>query len=265
MSGKVLLEISGSRVRITLHQPRKFNAMSREMWRDLRIAFEGVQRRSDIHCVLIRGEVGNFCAGGDISQYADFRFDEVSLREFHENEVWGALQAMLDCDVPIVAQLEGSCMGAGLEIASCCDIRIAAHTARFGIPTGKLGFPMAPREAALMLRTVGEVTAREMLLSGTVHDADTMLQRGFLAQVVPAAQIRAAALERIRCISQLAPQAARRNKATLRVLAQTVPAQLATKLVASAYGYAPSAEHREGIAAFMQKRPAQFVASLPVS
>lgn len=260
MNGKILLEKSGSRIRVTLYHPGKFNAMSREMWHDLRVAFEGIQRRSDIHCVLVRGEGGHFCAGGDISEYAGFRFDESGLRNFHENEVWGALQAMLSCDVPIVAQVEGNCMGAGLEIASCCDIRIAAHTARFGVPTGKLGFPMAPREAALVLRSVGELTAREMLLSATVHDAATMEARGFLTQVVPEAQIRAAALERIRCVSQLAPRAARQNKASLRALAQAVPAQIATKLVASAYQYAASDEHREGIAAFTEKRSPQFAA-----
>jgi enoyl-CoA hydratase len=70
-----------------------------------------------------------------------------ALRAFHEDDVWGGLQAMLDCDVPIVAQIEGNCMGAGVEIASCCDIRIAGATAKFGAPIAKLGFPMAPREA----------------------------------------------------------------------------------------------------------------------
>lgn len=57
--------------------------------------------------------------------------------------MWCALQAMRDCDVPVLAQIEGNCMGAGLEIASCCDIRIAADSARFGAPIARLGFPMA--------------------------------------------------------------------------------------------------------------------------
>ena len=78
---------------------------------------------------------------------------------------------MLDCDVPIIAQIDGNCMGAGVEIASCCDIRVASEAARFGAPIAKLGFPMAPREAALVMRAVGELTAREMLLSAGVLDA----------------------------------------------------------------------------------------------
>ena len=258
MSGAVSLEISGALASVTLSHPGKFNAMSRVMWRELRAVFENIQQRGDLHGVLIRGENGHFCAGGDISEYADFRFEEASLRDFHEIEVWGGLQAMLDCDVPIVAQIEGNCMGAGVEIASCCDIRIAADSARFGAPIARLGFPMAPREAALVLRAVGELTAREMLLTAAVLDAGEMKQRGFLNQLVPAAELSAAALDYVDRIQQLAPRAARLNKQALRALAQSTRAQAATDLIAMAYRYAASAEHREGVTAFIEKRSPRF-------
>ncbi|MEP6589070.1 MAG: enoyl-CoA hydratase/isomerase family protein [Polaromonas sp.] len=258
MSGKVWLEISASFATVTLSHPGKFNAMSRAMWRELRAAFESIQQRSDLRCVLICGENGHFCAGGDISEYAGFRFEEASLRDFHENDVWGGLQAMLDCDVPIVAQIEGNCMGAGVEMASCCDIRMAADSARFGAPIAKLGFPMAPREAALVMRAVGELTAREMLLSAAVLDAAEMKQRGFLNQVLAADALNAAVQQRIHRISQLAPQAARLNKAAFRALAQVMHADAAIELAANAYHYAASDEHREGIAAFIEKRPPRF-------
>jgi enoyl-CoA hydratase/carnithine racemase len=258
MSGAVLLEISGSLATVTLSHTGKFNAMSRAMWRELRTAFEGLQQRSDVHCVLVQGENGHFCAGGDISEYASFRFEEASLRDFHENDVWGGLQAMLDCDVPIVAQIEGNCMGAGVEIASCCDLRMAADTARFGAPIARLGFPMAPREAALVMRAVGELTAREMLLTAAVLDAAEMKQRGFLNQVLAADALSAAVQERLHRISQLAPQAARLNKASFRALAHALPSQAATNLIATSYGYAASGEHREGISAFVEKRSPAF-------
>ena len=258
MSSAVSLKISDSVATVILSHPGKFNAMSRVMWRELRAACESIQQCRDVHCVLIQGENGHFCAGGDISEYAGFRFNEASLRDFHENDVWGGLQAMLDCDVPIVAQIEGNCMGAGVEIASCCDIRMAADTARFGAPIAKLGFPMAPREAALVMRAVGELTAREMLLTAAVLDAAGMKQRGFLNQVLAADALDAAVQERIRCIGQLAPQAARLNKASFRALAHVLPAQAATNLIANAYDYAASSEHREGVTAFIEKRPPAF-------
>ena len=258
MSGAVLLEISGSLATATLSHPGKFNAMSRVMWRELRAAFEAIQQRRDVQVVLVRGEGGHFCAGGDISEYAGFRFEQASLRDFHENDVWGGLQAMLDCDVPVVAQIEGNCMGAGVEIASCCDVRIAADSARFGAPIAKLGFPMAPREAALVMRAVGELTAREMLLSAAVFDAAEMKQRGFLSQLLAPDALGAAVQERIYRISQLAPQAARLNKASFRAIAHTLHAHAAINLVATAYDYAASAEHREGISAFIEKRSPVF-------
>jgi enoyl-CoA hydratase/carnithine racemase len=258
MGGVVLIEVYDSLATVTLSHPGKFNAMSRVMWRELRAVFESIQQQPEVRCVLIKGENGHFCAGGDISEYAGFRYEQASLRDFHENDVWGGLQAMLDCDVPIVAQIDGNCMGAGVEIASCCDIRLAADTARFGAPIAKLGFPMAPREAALVMRAVGELTAREMLLSAAVLDAAEMKQRGFLNQVLPAAEVPAAALERVHRICQLAPQAARLNKACFRALAPVLLAQEATEIIANSYAYAASDEHREGISAFIEKRKPAF-------
>ena len=136
----------GGVARVTLRHPARFNAMTRQMWRELCQVFGELSGQDGLRCVLVRGEGTHFCAGGDISEYPDFRFEPASLRQFHEGEVWPALQAMLDCEVPLVAQIAGNCMGAGLEIASCCDLRLAAASARFGAPIARLGFPMAPRE-----------------------------------------------------------------------------------------------------------------------
>ena len=261
--GRVDLLVTGYVASVTLSHPGKFNAMSRSMWCALRQVFEAVHVNPALRCVLVKGEGGHFCAGGDISEYAGFRFEEARLREFHEVDVWGGLQAMLDCDVPIVAQIEGNCMGAGLEIASCCDVRLAAVSARFGAPIAKLGFPMAPREAALVMRAVGELTAREMLLTAAVLDAQEMRQRGFLNHVVPAADIGQVTQSIVERITQLAPAAARLNKQSFRALRQHTYGPDAMESVANlalnAYHYADTAEHREGIAAFTQKRPPQFL------
>jgi enoyl-CoA hydratase/carnithine racemase len=233
------------------------NAMTRAMWRQLRQAFLQLQTDPRVRVVVVRGEDGHFCAGGDIAEYADFRFQSESLRDFHENDVWGGLSAMLACDVPIVAQIEGNCMGAGLEIASCCDLRLASEDARFGAPIARLGFPMAPREAALVARAVGESTARAMLLAARVFDAPALLARGFLHELLPASALAGSAQELAAQMSALAPQAARANKRTLRELAPQAPEAL-ERLVASAYDYADCSEHREGVSAFMQKRRPHF-------
>ena len=258
MSGSVLLKVTGAIAAVTLSHPGKLNAMSREMWRKLAQAFKAIQHDQSIRCAVIQGGATDFCAGGDISEYADFRFEKTTLRNFHEDDVWGGLEAMLYCDVPIIARIEGNCMGAGLEIASCCDIRIAESAARFGAPIAKLGFPMAPREAALLVSALGELTVREMLLSAVVLDAAEMKQRGFLNRVVFNTDMDADVSSLTDRICKLAPAAARLNKQTFRTAGPLIQAEVAIKLVADAYDYADSAEHHEGIAAFIEKRPPHF-------
>lgn len=263
MSGSIRTERQGAHAYVTLSHPGKFNAMSRGMWRELRRVFLSLPADASLRGVVLRGEGGHFCAGGDIAEYPDFRFSEAGLRAFHEDEVWGGLQAVLDCDLPVVAQIEGNCMGAGVEIACCCDIRVATESARFGAPIGRLGFPMAPREAALVLREAGALMAREMLLEAGVLTAAQMLTRGFLQRLVPEAQIGEEIASTMQRIQSLAPQAARLNKQVLRALQPAAPDDALTNLLAQAYAYADSAEHREGISAFLAKRPAAFSVSTP--
>jgi enoyl-CoA hydratase/carnithine racemase len=158
--------------------------------------------------------------------------------------------------VPLVAQIRGNCMGAGVEIASCCDIRLAADSARFGAPIAKLGFPMAPRESALVARELGLGVARRMLLEAAVFNAEDMQRCGFLSQVLPPDQLLVQAQNRAQHIAALAPHAARLNKQTLRALLSSPEA--GALLEPQAYAYADSAEHREGITAFLEKRPPVF-------
>jgi enoyl-CoA hydratase/carnithine racemase len=131
---------------------------------------------------------------------------------------------------------------------------------------------MAPREAALVAREVGLVTARQMLLEAAVLGAPEMLQRGFLSRVVADVDLVTLAQTTVQRICQLAPQAARLNKQTLRVLSSSpalmdtmpLPRPLTAQvdplsiLLATAYNYAESAEQREGIHAFLEKRPPSF-------
>jgi enoyl-CoA hydratase/carnithine racemase len=257
MPGIVKLEYEGPLALVTLSNLGKLNAMSRAMWRELCEVFTTIQAGQGVRCVVVRGDTHAFCAGGDIAEYPEFRFKPASLAQFHEEDVWGGLHAMLKCDVPIVAQIEGACLGAGMEIASCCDIRVAGEGARFGAPIARLGFPMAPREAQIVMNAAGELTAREMLLEAAVLGAGEMKLRGFLNRVVPDAQVRESAMQSATRIAEFAPEAARMNKKTLRKI-KAFPAGAATKMMATAYNYAAHPEHLEGITAFIEKRKPVF-------
>jgi enoyl-CoA hydratase len=260
MPGSVELHAAGADgvARVVLRNPGKRGAVDIAMWQRLRELFEALQQQAPAtapRVVIVSGEGGDFASGGDIAEFAGFRFDEERLCHFHEEIVAPALHALLACEIPLLAQIEGACLGGGLEIAACCDIRIAAAGSRFGAPIARLGFPMAPQELQLVTALAGQATVREMLLEARLLDAAQALARGLVHAVVPESELAARALERARAIAALAPGAARINKRTLRQIAAGGPTAEQRR---AHFVYAPADEHREGIAAFIEKRPPRF-------
>jgi enoyl-CoA hydratase/carnithine racemase len=260
MSGTVLHEPADPHgvLQVRLSNPGKHNAISVAMWAALRTLFEQLQAlppEQAPRAVLLCGDGGHFAAGADIEEFPRFRFDEAALRHYHENVVAPALGALLGCDIPLVAQVDGSCVGGGLEIAACCDIRIAADGARFGIPIAKLGFPMAPGELLALGRVVPQATLRELLLEARLLDAPAALARGLVNRVVPAAEVAQEAQATAQRIAALSPNAARINKRTLRQIAEAALTPAQRRLH---FSYADHPEHREGISAFLAKRAPRF-------
>src|SRR5512146_2990226 len=112
--------------RVTLAHPGRLNAITRAMWRELRGIFDGLdEREPGLRVVVVRGAGNAFAAGADLAEFPDFHFEPEHARAFHEGEPASALAALRDCDLPLVAQIAGPCIGGGLEIAACCDLRIA--------------------------------------------------------------------------------------------------------------------------------------------
>ena len=108
MPGNLIFESSGLVARVTLANPGKLNAIDIAMWRELRLRFEQLQALPPAqapHAIVVRGADGQFASGGDIVEFAEFRFDEARLHHFHEEIVAPALHAMLACDIPTFAQV----------------------------------------------------------------------------------------------------------------------------------------------------------------
>jgi len=243
--------------RVTIANPGKLNALTLAMWAELRAVFELLQADpAPARVVVLRGAGGSFVAGADIEEFPQFRFAPATLARYHEELVAPALRAMLACDIPLVAHIEGACVGGGLEIAACCDLRLCEPASRFGVPIARLGFPMAPAEVEIVARRIGEPLLRELLLEARLLDADEAARRGLVGRVLPAAAL-ADEVERVaQRIAALSPQAMRLNKRVLREFAGrdgSAPHERAPH-----YDYADSAEHREGLQAFLEKRPARF-------
>jgi enoyl-CoA hydratase/carnithine racemase len=256
--GTINLELMGDWARVTLANPGKLNAIDIAMWRELRAVFERLQAMPAAeapHAIVVCGADGQFASGGDIVEFADFRFDRDSLHDFHENVVAPALHAMLACDIPVFAQIEGACIGGGLEIAACCDIRICGEASRFGAPIAKLGFPMAPGELEVVSRVVAAPVLREMLLEARLFDAKAALGAGIVNEIVADAEVATCVQRRAERLAALSPQAARLNKRTLRHIAL---GDLRGDERRALFDYADSADHREGVTAFIEKRPPRF-------
>src|ERR1700677_182593 len=156
MTGKIKVEVRTPFATVTLANPGRLNALTSSMWRELSLTFTSLSKDASLRCILIRGEGKRaFAAGADISEFAEVRGTLKQVATYHEDLVPAALDAIADCNIPVIAGLRGACIGGGLEIASVCDFRISAASAQFGIPVGLLGFPMAYRELQHIIRIVG--------------------------------------------------------------------------------------------------------------
>lgn len=240
---------------VTLSNPGKLNALNLSMWDALRSQFEILSQDQALRCVILSGADGNFAAGADISEFATVRNTLEAGMHYHMHSIALALEAISACIHPVIAAIEGVCVGGGLEIACACDIRIAAPTARFGIPINRLGFPLAPGELQGLLTLVGKATALEILLEGRVFEAAEAKEKGLLHRL--AEDVPGTALETAQRIARGAPLAARMNKQLIRRLSVTAVALSADEMRA-AFAFLESADYREGLASFLEKRVPQF-------
>lgn len=248
-AGRVLLQRDGRLARVTLSHPGRLNAITVGMWRELRDVFTRIAANDDVRCVIVRGEGGNFAAGADIREFPAERADAAGVQRYHREVLAPALQAVAQCPHPVVAQIEGVCVGGGLEIACQCDLRIAGESARFGVPINRLGFPMAPDEMRGLLALAGRAATLAILLEGRVFGAAEARDLGLLTRIVADADVAAQALRSAERICEGAPLAARINKRLSARLAQG--GALTEAEYQDYFSYADSRDHKEGVRAFL--------------
>ena len=160
----VLIARDGAIATVTLNKPERLNALDRGMWEALGAAMLALSADDALRCVVLRGAGGKaFAAGADIAEFATERADSAQAGAYgaliHE-----AMQAVARCRHPTVALIEGACIGGGLEIAACCDMRICGTSSRFGVPIARLGLTMGYGELQGLLALAGRAVALEILL-----------------------------------------------------------------------------------------------------
>lgn len=249
-TAEVTLERDGDQVFITLSNPGKLNALTVSMWGQLQAHMKAVSQDLDVRAVIIRGADRQFAAGADISEFQYVRTDLDSVMHYHTKVLAPALQEIAHCPHPVIAQIEGVCVGGGLEIAVQCDLRIAGQSARFGAPTNKLGLPMAPEEIRTLLSLAGPAVTRELLLEGRVFSAAEAREKGLLTRIVDDGEVAAEVLRAAARISDGGPLAARLNKQMINRLLKS-DAPLSIGELHDFFRYAETNDHKEGVRAFL--------------
>nr|MBL8454979.1 enoyl-CoA hydratase/isomerase family protein [Zoogloeaceae bacterium] len=242
---------------LTLSNPDRLNAINAKMWSELRTALEAISSDSDLRCVIIRGAGDKaFAAGGDIEEFRSVRATVDDALHYHETLVAAALEAIRNCPLPTIAAIQGACIGGGLEIAGCCDLRIAGSSARFGAPINRLGFSMYPGEMAGLLNLVGPAVLLEILLEGRILSASEALQKGLLTRVVNDHAVHHEALESALRIKAGAPLVAKWHKLWVKRLMNGHA--LADDEKRAAFAFLDTEDYAEGLAAFFEKRAPDF-------
>ncbi|AUL99084.1 enoyl-CoA hydratase [Zoogloeaceae bacteirum Par-f-2] len=256
MNSRIEVSIADQVATVTLCNPGKLNAVNAAMWRELRAAMERLGADQAVRCVILTGAGEAFAAGGDIEEFLTVRATVDDALHYHDELVARALEAIRTCPIPTVAAIRGACIGGGLEIAGCCDLRIAGESARFGAPINKLGFSMYPGEMAGLLDLVGPAVLLEILLEGRILSAREALQKGLLTRVVDDAQVLAEAQASAARIAAGAPLVARWHKQWVHRLAAGGPLSVAEKR--AAFAFLATEDYREGLDAFLNKRKPVF-------
>jgi len=172
--------------RLTLDNPKKLNILDREMLGALVEAMRAIERNARVRAVVLTG-AGEKAFTGGVNLDLLAGLDPLSAREFI-GLVHDACDAMRQCAVPAIARINGWCIGAGLELAASCDLRIAVDTAAFSMPEVRLGIPSVV-EAALLPRLIGTGRARWLVLTGDTIGAQEALSWDLVDRVVPAARL----------------------------------------------------------------------------
>jgi 2-(1,2-epoxy-1,2-dihydrophenyl)acetyl-CoA isomerase len=257
--GAIRYEVDDRVATITIDRPEKRNAMTYAVLREFHEAVARAGADDAVHAVVLTGAGGAFCAGTDLSDLAATPEEDRSgagrPRDGSRAEPW----PLVACPKPVVAAVDGPAVGMGAEFATQCDVRLASDRARFGWNFVQRGLvPDTGAGSFLLPRLIGPSAALRLLLSGELIDAAEALRLGFVAAVVRPDELAAAAEAEARRYLAASPFAVRRVKALVYAgLARPVDEHLRQTgaLLEECFR---SEDHREGVAAFLERREARF-------
>jgi enoyl-CoA hydratase len=248
----IVVETRGRVLLVTLNRPQALNALNTQLAAELIDAVVAADAAPEIGCVVITGSAKAFAAGADIKEMQDRTYGEMYRADW-----FGQWERFTAVRKPIIAAVAGFALGGGCELAMMCDFILAADTAKFGQPEIKLG--VIPGIGSQRLtRFVGKSKAMEMCLTGRMMDAQEANQSGLVSRIVPAAELVNEALKTAEAIAAFSLPAVMMAKEAINRSYESSLAEgvrFERRLFHSMFG---TADQREGMAAFVEKRNPAF-------
>ena len=245
------VERDGAVATITLDVPGKLNRVSLAARRQLASAFAELGADEGVRAVVLTGAGGTFTAGGDIASFLSAPVDEMTTLAFN-------VASPERCTKPVIARIEGYCLGIGFELALACDFRICSEDAQLGLPEIGLGMIPGSGGTQRLARLVGLSRAKDVIMRRKRISAEDALAWGLASEVVPAEGLDEAVERVIGELSALSPVALAMAKRVLNHV-YDAPLHVGLDLEGLAYGVLKSTDDfREGVESFVEKRPPKF-------
>lgn len=257
MTLPIRLDVAAPLAEIVLNRPERRNALSVDMWTTIPGMVAEANADPEVKVILIHGgDAGSFAAGADISEFGTIYATDEAARASGQR-IAEALSAIETSTKPVIAAIEGACVGGGVSLAMAADLRVAAGGARFGVTPGKLGLVYPPGDTRRLLAAIGPGPTKDILFTGRIFTAEEAKAIGLVDRLTDTGNAVRAARDWAKEIASVSQWSVRAIKQMIQGLqsgwADETPA--AQDLFLNGFS---NEDFREGYRAFLEKRPAKF-------
>jgi enoyl-CoA hydratase/carnithine racemase len=237
---------------VVLDRPARRNALTLTMWRELRDRLAELGAADDVRVIVLAGSGEHFCAGADIGEFEDARSTVADAQQYEE-AVDACTETLYQVAKPTIAAIRGFCLGGGCGLAMACDFRLAHTSARFAIPAARLGIVYGVRDTQNLLALVGLAGAKRLLFTARQIDAAEAARIGLADEVVDGS-VEDAARALAATLAENAPLSIAGAKLILTALVRGETREKRPEIEAALARSVASADYREGVRAFAEKR-----------
>jgi enoyl-CoA hydratase/carnithine racemase len=216
----LLVSVEEGVATLTLDRPEKYNALNNALFLDIQRAFNEIELDDDIEVVVIEGAGDDaFSSGADIQQYAGTAEEHDPLQKRRQDLLYDVYRTVYDCHAPVIAKIDGYCIGGGLILAMYCDLRVADTTSAFGVPVTDLGQIPTGGSTYRAAQLVGEAKAKELVFTAGQIDAEEAHRIGLINQLVEPEALDGAVAELVSNIKATGTEAVKRSKRAMNAAA----------------------------------------------